>query len=388
VRSNENQRVSAFIPQEMRERDHWVGWREELRDGKPTKPPINPHTGSYASCSDTTTWGTFAQAEQAKERFGLSGIGFMLTRETGIVGIDLDDCRDSETGALEAFADRIVKDFNTYTEVSPSGCGLRLFTFGTLPQGARRKGTIEMYDSGRYRTVTGTRLESLSKDLESRQDAIGSLHDWISKDADLVEQAKRDDPQFSLLWAGDTIQYNGDESRADLALCNMLAPRCDYDPVRMDRIFRRSGLMRPKWDEKHSAYGRTYGQMTIDKALEDRDSAECNKASATADRTLCVVNGYEIYMKNLPQTKKNLPQTQWYVGNILHEGASLLSGDPKVERASWRSRSPSPWPGPREPCVDRSKSDSMAAFSTSLLTTEVRGAFTSACTNSPTMRKR
>ena len=35
----------------------------------------------------------------------------------------------------------------------------------------------------------------------------------------------------------------------------------------MDRLFRQSGLMRPKWDEKHFSDGRTYGQNTIDKAV-------------------------------------------------------------------------------------------------------------------------
>jgi AAA domain len=41
---------------------------------------------------------------------------------------------------------------------------------------------------------------------------------------------------------------------------------------------------------------------------------------------LTVVNAYEIYMKDLPPTK-------WYVGEILQEGATLLSGDPKVGKS-------------------------------------------------------
>jgi hypothetical protein len=317
--------VLAF-PQEMRNVGQWVGWREELRNGKFTKIPINPLTGYNAATNDGSTWSTYEQALHAAQNYNLNGIGFVLTTSTGIVAIDLDNCRDPETGKLTPMAERIVQEFNSYTEISPSGRGVHIYVLGKLPPGKRRIEGIEMYDSVRYMTVTGKGLESVSGKLESRQNEIDALYDWISKDADLVEQAKRDDPQFSLLWDGDTTQYNGDESCADLALCNKLAPRCNYDPVHMDRIFRRSGLMRDKWDEPHSADGRTYGQMTIHRAIEDRGSTECNKASATADKTLRVVNGHEIYMKNLPPTK-------WYVGNILHEGACLLSGDPKVGKS-------------------------------------------------------
>lgn len=66
------------------------------------------------------------------------------------------------------------------------------------------------------------------------------------------------------LWAGDS---GADHSAADLALCFYLAFWCNNDPVRMDRLFRQSGLMRPKWDESHSATGETYGSMTIAKAM-------------------------------------------------------------------------------------------------------------------------
>jgi primase-polymerase (primpol)-like protein len=71
--------------------------------------------------------------------------------------------------------------------------------------------------------------------------------------------------KFARLWRGDTSEYDNDWSRADLALCRMLAYWCDGDRALVDALFRRSGLMRPKWDE---ARGRmTYGQRTIQAAL-------------------------------------------------------------------------------------------------------------------------
>lgn len=67
------------------------------------------------------------------------------------------------------------------------------------------------------------------------------------------------------LFNGDISSYRDDESRADLALCSYLAFWTNNDIVRMDNLFRQSGLMRPKWDEQHGS--RTYGAMTISKAL-------------------------------------------------------------------------------------------------------------------------
>jgi hypothetical protein len=102
---------------------------------------------------------------------------------------------------------------------------------------------------------------------------------WASK---LVDAAKTNDTRFAALWDGDTSAYKGDQSAADQALCNILAPRCDRDPKRIDSIFRWSELMRPKWDEKHDADGHTYGEMTIAKAL-DGPSAEKNEARPARD---------------------------------------------------------------------------------------------------------
>jgi len=79
--------------------------------------------------------------------------------------------------------------------------------------------------------------------------------------------AAKNGDRFSRLWAGDASPYGDDASAADQALCNLLAFWTGRDEDRMDRLFRRSGLFREKWDEKRGA--RTYGQMTIDKAVAD-----------------------------------------------------------------------------------------------------------------------
>ena len=153
--------IPETIPTELRRRDQWVVWRAEIRGGKPTKVPYRVASPSRrASVDDPTTWGSFDDAIDAYPRpaLHLDGIGYVLTRDDGLVGIDLDHCRDRETGAIEAWALAIVRRIDSYTEVSPSGTGLRIFARGVLPPGRRRKDGVEVYALGRYLSITGHRL--------------------------------------------------------------------------------------------------------------------------------------------------------------------------------------------------------------------------------------
>jgi primase-polymerase (primpol)-like protein len=105
------------------------------------------------------------------------GIGFEFHPGGPYFGIDLDDCRDPESGNIETIAMEIVRRFNTYTEISPSKTGLKLIGKGRLKlpsrngkpsTGRRRKlewsrgrsGEIEVYDRGRYFAMTGDLLEA------------------------------------------------------------------------------------------------------------------------------------------------------------------------------------------------------------------------------------
>jgi primase-polymerase (primpol)-like protein len=79
-------------------------------------------------------------------RFGLDGIGFALTKKTGIVAGDLDHCRDPATGLIEPWAQAIVDSFETYTDLSPTGTGLRLLVYGRLPGKGIKTARGELYD--------------------------------------------------------------------------------------------------------------------------------------------------------------------------------------------------------------------------------------------------
>lgn len=103
------------------------------------------------------------------------------------------------------------------------------------------------------------------------------------EDSELLERAK-DDDKFSRLWDGDTSMHGGDHSRSDLALCSKLAFWTGGDRQRIDALFRKSGLMRDKWDRDD------YRKRTIDKALSGQtDFYDADKSRAdggvTVDQT-------------------------------------------------------------------------------------------------------
>lgn len=84
----------------------------------------------------------------------------------------------------------------------------------------------------------------------------------------VLRDAKNSQKFEDLFDKGDVHQHHdGDDSGADQGLVNMIA-FVTQDPEQIDRFFRRSALMRPKWDEVHRGDGATYGDMTIEKATD------------------------------------------------------------------------------------------------------------------------
>ena len=161
--------------QNIRDLKQWVCWRFEERDAKPTKIPYSPLTDSRASSTDPTTWASYAEAVKACKERGYDGIGFVFTEDDPFCGVDLDHCRDSESGELEGWAQEIVYELDSYAEVSPSGTGVHVLVRAQLPPGRNRKGSIEMYDRGRYFTITGWHLEGTHRAVQSRQEQVENM---------------------------------------------------------------------------------------------------------------------------------------------------------------------------------------------------------------------
>jgi putative DNA primase/helicase len=150
--------LAENIPSRLTRRPQWVNWRYEERDGELTKVPYTPGTNRRASSTDLMTWRTFEEAVEAYEAGDYAGIGFMFCSADPFVGIDLDKCRNAETGELAEWARKIIDSItDKYVEVSPSGRGIHIITRGTL-RGGRKKGSLEVYGQERFFTFTGVVL--------------------------------------------------------------------------------------------------------------------------------------------------------------------------------------------------------------------------------------
>lgn len=269
------------LPTEVLNSQRAVVWRAERRGEKSTKVPYCPRQPTVrAAVDNSATWSPFAVALATVRAGRADGAGIVLG--LGLVGVDLDHCRNPKTGVLEASAQEIVATLESYTEVSPSGTGVHILMRGTLPRGRRRVGPIEMYDSARYFTVTGEHIAGTPKTIEQRTLTLAILHERLfgqvkSKpavtavvsvvdDASVLARAHaaRNGSKFAALWRGDWSGYPS-QSEADQALCNHLAFWTGGDARAIDRLFRQSGLYRSKWDERRR--DSTYGWQTISTAL-------------------------------------------------------------------------------------------------------------------------
>lgn len=267
------------IPQALRRRQSWVCWFVGYRDGKATKILLNPRTGRAAKSNDPATWSTLDAAIATATARGY-GIGYVFSDADPFTGVDLDKCRDPKTGAIAAWALRIIEFFRTYSEVSPSGTGVKLVLLGKFAGRGRRRGTVEVYCRKRFFTITGDHLVDAPCEPQPRQreldqfmvelfpepsTAVRVVREPVSQDDEqLLERARaaRNGDLFTALWAGHWQSRYDSASEADLALCALLSFWAGGDAARVDSLFRRSGLCRDKWLDRADYRGATLAKAT------------------------------------------------------------------------------------------------------------------------------
>ena len=125
--------------QNIRELEQWLCWRIEERDGEPTKVPYSPLTGERASSTDPATWASYQKAVALRKDRSFDGIGFVFTKDDPFCGVDLDGCLNTETGEIEGWAQEIIEELDSYTEISPSGTGVHVLVRAELPEGRNRR---------------------------------------------------------------------------------------------------------------------------------------------------------------------------------------------------------------------------------------------------------
>jgi putative DNA primase/helicase len=325
------------IPAELKRERRWVIWKYvKTKDGRWTKPLfIATAPQSNAKSTDPSTWRTFDEGLSAYHDGKCDGIGFVLG--DGYVGFDADGDAAPE----------ILQTLNTYSETSPSGKGVHAIARGSKPDAKCRTGNFELYDRGRYFTVTGHHIPGLPTTVEERTDQIAKVYDRLFEKADetpkppapagddddaLIRRmaAAKNGEKFKALWRGDITGYPS-PSEATSALCGILAFWTNKDPERMDRLFRKSGLMRSKWDDRRG--DSTWGKDQIATAIASTKQGftggtATNEPPRTRD---LVVEDLQSFWKRL----EGRPELSWHVpGLIPDEGICLWHGQPR-DFKSW-----------------------------------------------------
>jgi hypothetical protein len=260
------------FPQQLKNQKQWVLWKKETVKNKVTKIPYK-NTAQKASSINSEDWKTFKECESILQNTKyFDGIGYVFNK--AVVGIDLDHCFEQDGFTLKQWAKEIIDLFPSYIEISPSGTGLHIFLLCDVKfKGAKHYienqtegDAIERYCNGRYFTVTGNVYGDYKELKIYTPEYFLKWHNSMIKESPKIETPKTttllpDDSRIlekafaSLngerikdLYNGDWQKYKKSQSEADLSLVGSLMFFCDNNTTTVDRIFRTSGLMRPKWN--------------------------------------------------------------------------------------------------------------------------------------------
>jgi primase-polymerase (primpol)-like protein len=301
-------RIRERVPRELQALPQWLLWRYEERGGKQTKIPKHP-SGRNAEAPNPDDWFDLDAVVDAYLDGRFDGLGLAFSADRAITGVDFDNCIRAVNGKRKCmeWAEALVRQFGSYAEISPSGNGLKLWCRGQKPgprcrtkklpwpEAVEAGCEVEMYDRERFFTVTGRRVWNLTNLADAQphiDDLYHTLFDQYDQapvptasangqgsplgltDHELLDRMfeSQHGADIRALWQGDVGGHGGDHSAADLALVNHLAWWTGYDAGRTDRLFRASGLMRDKWDERRGQ--QTYGEMTVERACAGRHTAD------------------------------------------------------------------------------------------------------------------
>lgn len=152
------------IPAALKTYARWSPWKALWSEdrGKWDKVPFNAKAPDYGiSTAKPDKWVGFEEAlktyDQHEDKF--AGLGYLLTGVHGIVGYDFDGC--IKDGVTAPWALELIYRLNSYSEISPSGNGVRVFCEGEVEADwTNHEAGIECYAGHRPRflTVTGQHL--------------------------------------------------------------------------------------------------------------------------------------------------------------------------------------------------------------------------------------
>lgn len=329
----------AAVPQELRERQQWICWRrgESKDDGRFEKEPIDPRTGRMRGATDQQMWVSFDEAVAAVERHGLGGISFVPLAGGEITFVDFDKCLNEKGEITKPWVREWVEKANTYTEVSPSGTGLRAVAFGALPRSINNPDMdVEMYSADQQLTITGDRFWSAPSEVRKAQGALTELFEEYNRKGGHRDLAiDESEPPVRLseyalsIWRGDRPKRGPggsvDRSGTLYKICCELAKAgATAKAIRNAAAERDAALgFRKYLDRTDEQAERRYTDLAVG-ALEKVGAEDSRKRDP---KTPQVVSAADLMQKEFEPLK-------WVVPDILPEGVSLLVGKAKIGK-SW-----------------------------------------------------
>ncbi|MGG2110972.1 phage/plasmid primase, P4 family [Lysinibacillus pakistanensis] len=282
------------IPDELKQRRQWVLYRaiHDKEKAVYQKIPFQAN-GQRADSTDSITWTDFQTVMQIYNEGDLDGneyhgIGFVLSSSDPYMCIDIDNISDIEN--LDELATELTN--MSYAELSVSGTGVHIWFKAKIDKVRHKnkntKTGYEAYENSRFITFTGESLNDLpineggtqldaflDKVLKREKTVNPQINNGQTRKAALPEGeiikralASKHGDRFMKFMFGGWEESFSSQSEADMSFANDLAFWCNCDFQMCDSIFRKSSLMREKYDSSRS--GVTYGIELLNKAI-----AEC-----------------------------------------------------------------------------------------------------------------
>jgi hypothetical protein len=257
----------AQIPLRLRNLSQWcVAGLDKI-------PLIAAEGLHHAKSTDPSTWRDFDTACAIGAGHGL-WIGFMLHDDDGLTCIDLDVKDNTTQEQMDRF-NKIVQEFDSFSERSRSGVGMHVWLEGKIGKGRRFDG-VEVYSRDRFMICTGDVYAN--KAIEPRQELLDVLvsemmpHHSIEIDLEntddaesdwyVAQLAREDSGELGRLFRGDWEGRYPSQSEADLALVTLLA-RLTESNKECWSAFQMSAL-----GQRDKAKRRDYMRSTLTKARE------------------------------------------------------------------------------------------------------------------------
>ena len=251
------------LPHALTSSAQWVCFKLEEKQGKLTKEPYNARNGRHADTSKAYTWTSFQDAVDALHRY--TTLGYAVYEHNSVRVLDLDHCRDKETGRLEQWARAIIDRLDSYTEVSPSGTGVHIFVRADITRENRvhklGNGQVEFYTTRHFITVTGVHLDGTPRTIEERTDALSSLYDEYFPQSETQESflvdASDSDIEEARQWLATYAEEHQNSDRSNFFQTLVSAAYLKYG----------TGAVMALSDDINAASGSKYGHKRIEREI-------------------------------------------------------------------------------------------------------------------------